>query len=115
MPAESIEIRADGAYAVPCKEIGGRGVFSAGVKIGVLQKGRVVPSHRFFMAYGPVFKRRTDLAEHPDKLRKYLSGETFECDIENGYVVATYKGAVLGGVKVSSGVAKNHYPKGLRK
>ena len=48
-----------------------------------------------------------------DVARAYLSGLTFDCG-GSGWRVAACKGYPLGWVKVSGGVAKNHYPKGLR-
>lgn len=45
----------------------------------------------------------------------YLLGLTFPLEKENGYYAVSYAGLPLGFVKVSQGVAKNHYPKGLRR
>lgn len=45
---------------------------------------------------------------------KYLQGETIALEIENGYHVVSYGNCPLGWVKVVNGIAKNHYPKGLR-
>lgn len=46
---------------------------------------------------------------------RYLKGDELASPIElSGYAVVTYQGAALGGVKISSGRMKNHYPKGLR-
>ena len=110
-----IDICPDGAYIVADRRMDGPFVFSNGVKVGVLQKGRVVPNHRFFMAYGQKFKRKIELSDRPEILEKYLCGETFEFDGDSGYAVVTYCGAPLGGVKISTGTAKNLYPKGIRK
>ena len=90
-------------------------VFSAGVLLGELRKGIVSPSHQFFSAYGKYFKRKIELFGNKDLLEKYLSGEEIDArGCENGYAVITFLGAAVGGVKVSAGRAKNHYPKGLR-
>ena len=59
-------------------------------------------------------KRKIDLDESSEVIQKYLRGEEFDTDCENGWAVVTVKGCTLGGVKVVSGKAKNHYPKGLR-
>ena len=45
---------------------------------------------------------------------KYLRGETFDVDIEDGYGVIIVDGCALGGFKISQGRFKNFYPKGLR-
>ena len=47
--------------------------------------------------------------------KAYLRGETFSVKHEDGFFPVSYLGANLGFVKVVKGVAKNHYPKGLRK
>jgi NOL1/NOP2/fmu family ribosome biogenesis protein len=90
-------------------------VFSCGVKLGEIIKGRLVPHHRFFMAYGKVFKNRIDLSLDDSNVEKYLRGEEIPAP-ENlkGYCAVLCDGVTLGGAKVSSGIAKNHYPKGLR-
>ena len=90
-------------------------VFSAGVLLGEVKKGLILPSHQFFSAYGKYFKRRIELSQNEHLLGKYLDGEEIDAqECGNGYAVITFMGAAVGGVKVSSGRAKNHYPKGLR-
>ena len=74
----------------------------------------VLPHHQFFSAFGKDFKRKIDLAPDSADLIKYLRGEEIKTDCENGWAVVTVCGVPLGGAKVSNGVAKNHYPKGLR-
>ena len=110
-----IEIRPDGAYIPAISDLDESGVFSSGVKIGTVQKGRVIPHHRFFMAYGGDFINKIELTLIDGATDKYLSGETFAASGVKGYAAVTYHGAVLGGVKVSDNTAKNYYPKGLRK
>lgn len=91
-------------------------LFMAGVLIGEIQKGRLVPAHQLFSAYGELFKRRLELSESSAELSAYLSGEEISAPdgTENGWCVLTYKGSSLGGGKVVGGRIKNHYPKGLR-
>lgn len=89
-------------------------VFSFGVTIGEIRKNYIQPHHQFFMALGKNFKRKINLESNSDELKKYLHGEEFQTDINNGWAVVTVNGCTLGGVKVSNGIAKNHYPKGLR-
>ena len=90
------------------------GVYLCGVTIGSLVKGRIVPHHQFFSAFGKYFSRTLAMDLCDDRLRQYLHGDTVPCDLSDGYAVVTVCGCALGGVKVVSGVAKNHYPKGLR-
>ena len=49
-----------------------------------------------------------------DQARSYLRGETVPAQ-GKGWVLACYAGIALGWGKVSGGVMKNHYPKGLRR
>lgn len=88
--------------------------FSCGVTIGEIRKNYVQPHHQFFMAMGTDFKRKIELTADSDKIKKYLHGEEFDTDCENGWAVVLVDGCTVGGAKVSNGRAKNHYPKGLR-
>ena len=88
--------------------------FSCGVTIGEIKKNYIQPHHQFFMCFGKDFKNKIDLEADNDKLKKYLHGEEFETDCQNGWAVVMVNGCTVGGVKVTDGRAKNHYPKGLR-
>ena len=89
--------------------------FSCGVCIGEIRKNYILPHHQFFMAMGSDFKRKIDLDAGSSEINKYLRGEEIPCQCENGWAVVTVDGCPVGGAKVVSGVAKNHYPKGLRR
>lgn len=101
-------------FVHPDLPIPAKGVYAAGVNVGSVTKGRLVPHHQFFSAYGDCFKHRIDLAPDDKHLAAYLHGDTIPADF-NGWGVVSVCGAPIGGVKASGGVAKNHYPKGLRK
>ncbi|MBR2315988.1 MAG: RNA methyltransferase [Clostridia bacterium] len=88
--------------------------FSCGVTIGEIRKNYIQPHHQFFMAMGRDFKRKINLSPDSENLKKYLHGEEIETDLPNGWAVVTVDGCSIGGAKVVSGRAKNHYPKGLR-
>ena len=89
-------------------------VFSCGVNIGEVKKNYIQPHHSLFMALGGSFKRKLELSTDSEELKKYLHGEEFSVDLDDGWAAVTVCGCAVGGVKVVSGVAKNHYPKGLR-
>lgn len=91
-----------------------KGVFACGVTIGEIRKNYVVPHHQFFMALGKDFKRKINLTANSEEIKKYLHGEEFNTDCPNGWAVVLVDDCTVGGVKVSNGKAKNHYPKGLR-
>jgi len=90
-------------------------VFSSGVLIGEIRGKNLFPSHQFFSVYGNLFKRRVNLTEQKD-ITGYLCGEEIpdKADTGNGYCAVCYRGFTLGGGKISGGMIKNHYPKGLR-
>ena len=88
--------------------------FSCGVLIGEIRKNYIMPHHQFFMAMGTDFKRKIPLHRDGNEITRYLRGEEIPCDCDNGWAVVTVDGCVVGGAKVVSGIAKNHYPKGLR-
>lgn len=89
--------------------------FSCGVTIGEIRKNYIQPHHQFFMAMGKDFKRKIKLSADSDEIKKYLHGEEFNTDCPNGWAVVLVDGCTVGGVKISNGRAKNHYPKGLRR
>ncbi len=87
---------------------------SPGVPVGTIQKGRVVPHHRFFMAYGKDFCQKKALSSEDSRVEAYLRGEEIALD-GKGYAVLFCERIPLGGVKLSGGRGKNLYPKGLRR
>ncbi len=90
-------------------------VFSPGVILGSFERGRIEPHHQLFSAYGHCFKRKLNLTKDDPRVPKYLAGETVAVEgLSNGYAAVLIDGAPLGGVKIVDGVAKNHYPRGLR-
>lgn len=88
--------------------------FSCGVTIGEIRKNYILPHHQFFMGFGKKFKRKIELDASSIELQKYIKGQEFETTCDNGWAVVMVEGCTVGGVKVVSNVAKNHYPKGLR-
>ncbi len=101
-------------YFTPNFDVKERTAFSVGVTIGEVRKNYIQPHHQFFMAMGKMFKRRIELTADSEEIKKYLHGEEIDCSCENGWAVVMVDGCPVGGAKVSSGRAKNHYPKGLR-
>jgi len=93
-------------------DLNGLRVVSDGVHIGDIDGKIFKPSHYFFTAYGLELKNKFDLNEQ--QVERYLRGEEFDFDGNNGYYAVTYSGLTLGGGKVSEGRLRNLYPKGLR-
>lgn len=109
-------------YLAPKIKLPEYNVFSAGVCIGECQKGRIIPHHQLFSALGNEFKRQVVLSGNDDVAKKYLVGEEINVNglvslngaQVNGWAAVIIDGCAAGGAKISNGVAKNHYPKGLR-
>ena len=111
-----VQLRED-VYLAPDIPLPPRGIFAAGVCVGTLQKGRLVPHHQFFSAYGTDFRRKLSLTADDPRVAAYLRGEEIpapELAGQNGFAALLYEGAALGGGKAVDGRLKNHYPKGLR-
>lgn len=89
-------------------------VFSAGVTVGCVVKGRVEPHHQLFSALGTFMKRRLEFASDSPEILRYLRGETLSVSAPDGFAAVLVDGCALGGAKVVGGTAKNRYPKGLR-
>ena len=90
------------------------GIFSSGVLLGEIRGRLLFPSHQLFSALGESFIRKINITDDKTAMR-YLRGEEIPSqDCKNGYAAVLYRGIPMGGGKVSSGVLKNHYPKGLR-
>lgn len=90
-------------------------VMRCGVAAGTVQKGRFVPAHHLFTAYGDQCSNREILTLDDPRTAAWLRGEEIEAvSAENGWCCVLVDGFSLGAGKVSGGKAKNHYPKALR-
>ena len=90
-------------------------VLRAGVFVGSVQKGRFVPEHHLFTAFGAQCTNREELTLTDPRTVEYLSGREIEARAAaDGWCCVTVDGWPLGGGKVSGGRVKNHYPKALR-
>ena len=94
---------------------------SLGVEIGEFTKGRLKPSHTFFMAaHGFCCRNRIELSGSSGELAAFLRGETIETDAaldirgeHSRYLPICCGSFPVGFGKLSDGVIKNHLPKGL--
>lgn len=100
---------------LPDMPIPQNGVFSAGVKIGEIEKGRMTPHHHLFSAFGKKMKRKLFLSADGDDIKKYISGNVIDTVTENGWTAVFCGESPIGGGKSVNGTLKNFYPKGLRK
>ena len=83
--------------------------------MGEAKKGRFEPSHHLCMALGKGDFKRT-ICFDEDEIKDYIAGGTVSRDGEKGFGAMLYKEKFpIGWYKLSDGVAKNHYPKHLRR
>ena len=118
----------DMLYLLPadCPPLDGLKVLRAGLQLGQA-KGKVwKPSHSLAMALHPSeVQRIRELND--EEITRYLNGEALgqaasaqaasaqaADQTADGWTLVVYRGISTGWGKTSSGVMKNHYPKGLR-
>ncbi len=112
--AESFYITGDKVtYFTPDFDFDKSRVYNYGVTVGSIKNNYFAPHHQFFAADFD-FKRKIEFNGDEQALLSYLRGETFDTPLNNGWAQVTVAGGGIGGVKVTGGTAKNHYPKGLR-
>lgn len=97
-----------------CIPLDGVKVLRPGLHLGTILKGRFEPSHALALILEPDdVLRKCDFARSEAEI--YLKGEAIRLtDIDNGYCLVCVEGYSLGWGKMTNGVLKNHYPKGLR-
>ena len=95
------------------------GIVSVGVTLGEERKGRIVPHHHYFTAYGKEFLSTCSFDAESIEVLKFIAGEEPNVDPScSGYTALLLEVGnekiTLGGGKASGGKLKNYYPKGLR-
>ncbi|MCR4789005.1 MAG: RsmB/NOP family class I SAM-dependent RNA methyltransferase [Lachnospiraceae bacterium] len=95
-------------------DLKGLRVLRPGLHLGTLKKDRFEPSFAFshFLKKEDVVR---ETAIDTETAVQYIKGLTFPEEGEKGYHLITTGGYALSWGKLSNGVMKNHYPKGLRK
>ncbi len=106
-------------YILPngMKPLNGLKVLRAGLHMGTLKKNRFEPSHTLALSVkASDVKLSYDFKCDSDEINTYLKGGTIEVGKtgDKGWCLITVDGFSIGWGKVSGGVIKNHYPKGLR-
>ncbi|MCH5275470.1 MAG: RsmB/NOP family class I SAM-dependent RNA methyltransferase [Lachnospiraceae bacterium] len=92
-------------------------VLRPGLHLGTFKKNRFEPSHALALALRPTQVRRyINLSAEGNEAARFLSGQTLTYkDGEKGWCLVCVEGCSLGWGKLTAGILKNHYPKGLRK
>ena len=113
-----LECRGTELFVLPregCGPAEGLRVVQAGVCAGSAARGRFVPAHHLFMAYGAQCVNAERLTLADPRTAAWLRGEAIPAETAApGWAVVLADGFPLGFGKQSGGVVKNHYPKGLR-
>lgn len=111
-------LRGDEVYALPdfCPDLRGTGAIRAGVFVGTIKKNYFEPAHALFMAAKTEnVKRVVNLDLSDPMVKKFLHGEEIPVEGDfKGYTAVAAGGVITGFGKVSGGMLKNKYPKGLR-
>lgn len=90
-------------------------ILRAGVLAGKAKKNRIEPEHALFMAsHSNECRRIVNLSPDDERIFDFLHGEEIEAETDSGWTAVAVGGVVTGFGKVSNGVLKNKYPKGLR-
>ncbi len=108
----------DNLYLAPKDMPGLKGlrVLRPGLHLGTLKKKRFEPSHALALALSPVEAVYVwNLHARDAEVKAYLRGETFGAFGPKGWYLICVDGWSIGWGKLSGGIMKNHYPKGLRK
>lgn len=91
-------------------------VLRPGLHIGTFEKKRFEPSHSLALSLCMEdVKRSLSISAQSDEAERYIRGESLTADGEKGWTLVCVDGYPIGWGKVSNGMLKNHYPKGLRK
>ena len=112
--------RGDQIFLLPSgglPDAAGLHVLRAGVPAGTLHGGRFEPAHALYLAADSARTRHAcELTLASPALGAFLHGEEIEVPdgLPNGYAAVKAEGFTVGFGKVSGGMLKNHYPKGLR-
>lgn len=97
-----------------CPDVRGLRVLRAGLHLGSLRGKLFLPDHAWAMCFTPPQMPCVPLTE--EQAQRYQAGETIPIEEPlRGYVLPTLHGLPLGWGKISDGIMKNHYPKGLRR
>lgn len=91
-------------------------ILRPGLHLGTLKKNRMEPSHALALSLKKHQVRKyIDLPSGGSEISAYLRGESIPFSGEKGWYLVTTDGFSIGWGKLSGGILKNHYPKGLRK
>lgn len=90
-------------------------VLRPGLHVATMKKGRVEPAHALshILNEGDM-KNVISLQRDSLEIRQYLNGQTLNVEGNKGWNLVCVDSYGIGFGKLSGGILKNHYPKGLR-
>lgn len=126
MEASGFYLSGDQLYLLPdglpvLKELK---VLRPGLHLGTIKKNRFEPSHGLALTLAETHvKRFVRLSSDSKEIKAYLNGQALTLSLNNypslnaakGWCLVLVDKYSLGWGKLSGGILKNHYPKGLRK
>ena len=90
-------------------------VLRPGLHVGTIKKGRIEPAHALaHILCENDTKNSISLSADGLEVRQYLNGQTINVEGNKGWNLVCVDSYGLGFGKISGGILKNHYPKGLR-
>ncbi len=106
----------DQLYLLPCAlPLKGLKILRPGLHLGTIKKNRFEPSHALALFLdGKHVLRCCALDRRDTRVIAYLKGDAIAYEGEKGWNLVLVDGYSLGWGKLSNGILKNHYPKGLR-
>nr|WP_097157176.1 RsmF rRNA methyltransferase first C-terminal domain-containing protein [Bacillus oleivorans] len=107
----------DQLYLVPDEMIALQNlkVLRPGWHLGTIKKNRFEPSHAMALSLkGKEVRYTWNFAAESKELAAYLRGESIPAAGPKGWYLVQVDGYSIGWGKLSNGILKNHYPKGLR-
>ena len=99
---------------IPLPDLG-QGVLKYGIHAGEVVNKRFEPSHCLYRANSLRGRFKSTLELNDEEYERFCEGLELKFPHENGYYQVTYHKHALGFGKLSNGVLKNKYPKGLRR
>ena len=119
---ENYHLFGEQLYLVPqgMTDIKGLKVERPGLHLGSFKKRRFEPSHGLALSLqASQVSNSISFPADSAEIRAYLHGESiylekYQAELSGGWCLVLVDGFSVGWGKVSNGILKNHYPKGLR-
>lgn len=92
-----------------------RNIIRTGIYLGELKKDRFEPSHNLYRSNELIDNYKYSCDLNDEEYEKFIKGLEIKKELNDNYYLVTYKGLSLGFGKISNGILKNKYPKGLRR